>query len=225
MARRTPKLRYGVLAVIIAMTLWLMAHGTSDIDIPLDIPVAFDGVPENLVITEQSADVVNIRVMGSRAVLRNLSPSKMKYVLDVSGGKRGPAVYEVNVSGIELPRGVRIVSRSPAMIEINFERRGRKLVKVRADLEGEPAEGFVLAGVEIDPAKVWLEGARRDVLRLSEVVTETIDVAGLAESAKREVGLSLGGGHVWMEENRPVTVRIQVEPEPESDAEAEQGKG
>jgi YbbR domain-containing protein len=225
MARRTTNLRFGVLAVFIAMALWLMAHGTSDIDIPVDIPVAFEGLPENLVITDQSADVVNIRVLGSRAVLRNVSPSKMKYVLDVSGGKRGPAVYEVNVSGIELPRGARIVSRSPAAIEIKFERRGRKQVRVRADLEGEPAEGFVVAGVEIDPPRVRLEGARSDVLRLSEVVTETIDVAGLAESQERQVGLSLGGGHVWMEENRPVTVRIQVEPAPEPEAEAEQGKG
>jgi YbbR domain-containing protein len=209
------------------MVLWGMAHGTSSIERGFDIPVVFHGISEKVVITEQSADVVNIRVLGSRAALRNVSVGNMEYAVEVSGGKPGPAVYEVDVSRIDLPRGARIVSRSPSRIEVKFERRGRKSVRVRPDLEGEPAEGFLLAGVEVDPARVWLVGARSEVLRLSEVVTETIEVSGLTESEEREVRLSLGGGHVWMEDNRPVTLRIAIEPLPEAEgaAEGEAGAG
>jgi YbbR domain-containing protein len=164
-------------------------------------------------------------VLGSRAALRNVSVGNMEYAVEVSGGKPGPAVYEVDVSRIDLPRGARIVSRSPARIDVKFERRGRKSVRVRPDLEGEPAGGFLVAGVEVDPARVWLVGARSEVLRLSEVVTETVEVSGLTESEEREVRLSLGGGHVWMEDNRPVTLRIAIEPVPEAEAAAEGGAG
>jgi len=115
------------------------------------------------------------------------------------------------VSRIDFPRGADVVSRSPATIEVEFERRGRRAVKIRPDLEGEPAAGFEIVEVAVEPARVWLVGARSEVLRLAEVVTETIEVAGLAESVEREVRLSLGGGHVWMEESQPVTVRIEVE--------------
>jgi YbbR domain-containing protein len=86
-------------------------------------------------------------------------------------------------------------------------------VKIRADVEGEPAEGFLLAEVTVDPPRVWLVGARSSVLRLSEVVTETVDVSGLAESVERDARLSLGSAHVWMETPAPVKVRIRVEPE------------
>jgi YbbR domain-containing protein len=59
---------------------------------------------------------------------------------------------------------------------------------------------------------VWLQGARSDVLRLSEVVTETIDISGLDQPTVREVKLSLGAGRVWMEDSGPVKVKLQIDP-------------
>jgi diadenylate cyclase len=213
MPRRGPNLRLLLLSIVLALVLWSMAHGTASTEESYDIPVVFKGISEQLVITDKSASEVNIRVLGTRAALRNIKVSKLEYPVDVSGGKPGPAVYEVDVSSrLDLPRGAKIVSRSPSQIKVRFERRGRKSVRVRADLEGEPAAGFRVSGVEVEPPRVWLVGARSTVLRLSEVVTETVDVTGLAESTERDVKLSLGGSHVWMENNQPVRLRIAVEP-------------
>jgi YbbR domain-containing protein len=213
-----------LLSFAIASVLWIMAHGTSSIERGVDIPVVFSGIPNDLVITDQTAEAVNIRVLGSRAALRDIGPSEQEYRIDVSGAKPGLLIHEVEAALIEVPGGVRITSRSPAVIEVQFERRGRKAVRVRADLEGEPAEGFEITAVEVDPPRVWLTGARSDVLRLSEVVTETIDVSGFAAPVEREVKLSLGRDHVWMEENEPVTVRLQLEAIAGEAAEAENPK-
>ena len=200
------------LSFAIALVLWLMAHGTRSIERGVDIPVVFDGVSETLVITNQSTSTVNIRVLGSRAALRNVSSDKLEYRIDVSGAKHGTLVHEVDASRIELPRGATVTSRSPAVIEAFFERRSRKAVQVQPEIEKEPAEGFRIAAIEVEPPRVWLTGARRDVLRLSEVVTETIDVGGLDATVEREVRLSLGSDHIWMEEPGPVKVRIVVVP-------------
>ncbi len=225
--RRTRNLRYGFFALFISTVLWGMAHGSSSVERGYDVPIAFDELADDLVITAQSVDEINIRVLGSRASLRNLSPSKLEYAINVSGVKPGVAEYEVDVSRLVMPRGARIVSRSPSDVNVKFERRGRKSVRIRPDLEGDPAEGFVMGEVEVDPPRVWLVGARSDVLRLSEVVTETIDVSGEDAPLEREVRLSLGSGHIWMEENQPVTVRIPIEavelPEVPGEAEGEGG--
>jgi hypothetical protein len=61
---------------------------------------------------------------------------------------------------------------------------------------------------------VWIAGARSDVQRLSELLTEPIDIGGLEAPVEREARLALGGGHVWMEKNEPVAVRIQIGPQP-----------
>jgi len=208
-----------ILSFAIASVLWLMAHGTSPIERGVDIPIVFTGVPEDLVITEKSAEVLNIRVLGSRAALRNVSPREQEYGIDLSGAKPGLMVHEVDPSMIDLPRGARVTSRSPAMIEVKLEQRGRKAVRIKADLIGEPAEGFAIASIEANPPHVWLTGARRDVLRLSEIATETIDVSGVTAPFERQVRLSLEAeDHVWRETDEPVTVRVQVVPIERADA-------
>lgn len=206
-----------VLSAAIAMVLWGMAHGTSSIERSVDIPVIFDRVPDDLVITGHSANAVNIRIQGSRAALRNVSSTKLEYRIDISGALPGPAVYEVETSSVdeELPRGARIVSRSPSSIEIDLEQKGRKSLRIRADVEGEPAEGYRISGVEVEPSHVWVTGARSDVLRLSEVVTEPVAVAGATEPVERSVRLSLASDNVWREKDGEVIVRVRVEPEAE----------
>jgi YbbR domain-containing protein len=226
MARRgTRNVRMGLLALVIAVILWGIAHGSSSVEQGLDIPVSFHGLPNDLVVTGQSTDQVNIRVRGSRSALRNLSPAKLDYVVDVAGAKPGLAAYEIDVSRFDLPRGANVVSRSPATLEVEFERRGRRAVRIRADIEGEPSPGFLMGEVVVDPPRVWLTGARSEVMRLTEVVTETIDVAGAQTSIDREARLSLGGGHVWMEETRLVRVKIPIEPVEGAKVEADEKAG
>jgi YbbR domain-containing protein len=209
---RAYQIRYALLAVAISAVLWGMSHGTSKIERGFDIPVAFEGIPDDLVITEKSTQVINIRVLGPRAALREISPSNTEYVVNLEGAKPGKAVYLVEETTLEMPDNARILSRSPATIELEFERWGRKSVRVVADLVGEPAENFVFSEVEIDPPRVWLAGARSEVLRLSEVLTETVDVSGANEPIEREVRLSLGAGHIWVDEDKPVILRIHVDP-------------
>jgi YbbR domain-containing protein len=93
---------------------------------------------------------------------------------------------------------------------------------VRADLAGEPAEGFRVAEVVIEPPQVRVTGARRQVLRLSEAVTEAVDVTGLDAPVEREVGLNLGGQNVWVDEPTNVRVRVRIEAE-ETPEENDQG--
>jgi YbbR domain-containing protein len=226
--QRSGNLRYGFMAVVIAMVLWGLAHGSTRAERNVDIPVVFYGLPENLVITEQSTREINVRVQGTRAALRNVSPATLEYPVAVEGAKPGPAIYDVEASYIDPPSGVKVVSRSPSRIELKFEPRGRKKVSIRPDIEGEPAEGFVLGEVTVEPERVWLTGARSDVLRLTEALTETVDITGLAKPMEKDVKLALGRGHVWMEETQPVTVRVQIDAIPEPDQEPEaasKGKG
>lgn len=225
MASRFQNLRPGVLilALAISVFIWAVAQGTSSMHQSFDVPVELIGVEESLVVTDQSSDAVNVRLRGSRAALRNLEPDQLKYRIDARGGKPGVAVYEIDVEAIEHPTGSTFVGYSPSRIQVRFEKRGRKAVGVRAEITGTPAPGFHVAGVEIEPPKVWLEGARSQVMRLGEVVTESIDISGLTASAKREVRLVLGGGTVWAEDTEPLQVEVRIEadpvPEPVTDLE------
>jgi YbbR domain-containing protein len=214
MARRLNTLRPGalLLALIVAVILWGIAHGVSSVERMYDVPIELSSMSEDLVVTDQAPKHVNVRIMGSQAALRNVDASRLHYLLDVEGSKPGDADFEIDVSNIALPRGARIVSRSPSRILLRFEPRGRKSVGVRADISGEPAQGFELDKVEILPNRVWLTGARSQVLRLNEVMTEPISLTGLRTDTEREVSVILGAGTVRLENFEPVKIVIHIVP-------------
>lgn len=223
MSHRLTNLRPGALALalVIAVILWGLAHGASSIERAYDVPVELTAMSEELVVTDQTPTHINVRIMGSQAALRNVDPSKLRYPIDVSGSKPGDADFEVDVSNVVLPRGARIVSRSPSRIFIHFEPRGRKAVGIRVDTSGTLPEGYVLERVEVLPSHVWLTGARGHVLRLREVVTEPIDLTGLNANEEREVSLLLGAGTVRMEKEEAVRVVLHIAPEPVEELDSE----
>ena len=65
--------------------------------------------------------------------------------------------------------------------------------------------------MNVDPAEVTLEGARRTLRRVREVVTEQLELGRLRKTTVRELPLSLGEGYVWPAEGRGQTRRVQVE--------------
>lgn len=216
MASRFQNLRPGmlILALAISVFIWAVAQGTSSIQQSFDVEVELVGVEDDLVVTDQSSDSINVRLRGSRAALRNLSVDQLKYRVDARGGKPGVAIYEVDVESIPHPTGTSFVGYSPSRLQVRFEKRGRKNVAVRAETEGSPAPGYHLVGVVVEPEKVWLEGARSQVMRMKEVATEKIDVTGLTADARKQARLVLGGGSVWPEDDRPVRILVRIEADP-----------
>ena len=205
---------YKLLALVIALALWGLSHSSSEQQRSIDLPVVISGIPDELVVTSKSVQEVNLRVMGSRAALRNLSREELVYPLELAGAKPGRLTVDVDAAILELPRGTRVVSRSPSRVEVALAPRGTRSVEIRVDVEGEPAVGHRIAAVEVVPPRVRITGARAEVLRLSAVVTETVDVTGAEADLEKDVRLSLGASNVWLEEPTRIQVRVRIEPVP-----------
>lgn len=205
-------LGYKLIAVAVAFLLWGVAHSSSSIQRGFDVPMVLRGIPDDLVIVDQSSDEVNVRIQGTRAALRNLSPADLEYPIEVSGAKPGVLSVEIDPMPIELPRGAEIVSRSPSRVDLTLARRGAKAVPVRPDLTGDPAPEMRVASVGVEPPRVRVTGALPEVLRLNEVLTETIDITGATASVEKDVSIALSGSHVWLEQTQPVRVRVVIEP-------------
>ncbi|MGI9432019.1 MAG: CdaR family protein [Myxococcota bacterium] len=223
-------LGYKLLAVGVAFLLWGVSHSSKPVQRGFDVPMVLRGVPDDLVIVEQSVTEVNVRVLGSRASLRNISAGELEYPVEVSGAKPGVLSIEVELAALDLPRGAQPVSRSPSTVKLTLAKRGTKTVRVKPDIIGEPAAGFELGEIGLDPPRVRITGAESEVLRLKEVLTETIDITGTSENIVREVRVALSGRNVWLEETSPLTATVQIgqiveEETAEADADAEETPG
>ena len=174
--------------------------------------MVFTGLNDKLVIVDQNSDVVNVRIRGSRAGLRRMALEGFEYPVDATGARPGRANFEVELTRIEFPRGVNAVSRSPSNLIVTFESRSSRIVRVKPEIIGEPAKGFAVAGIDLDPPEVRIVGARSEVRRRGEVVTESIDVSGLEKNEEREVRISITRPNVWLAEERPLKATIRIKP-------------
>jgi len=76
---------------------------------------------------------------------------------------------------------------------------------------GEPAPGYRLLSVTVDPPSVLVEGRPAQVNRLVSVTTEPIDITGLTESFQQAAVLALPNG-ISVDPERTFTVTIEIEP-------------
>ena len=93
-----------------------------------DIPVAFAGMPEELVITRKSTEEINIRVLGPRAALRDISAKDLEYAVNLEGAKPGKAVYLVDETTLVMPQGM------PMRIWGFFQREMRLVFRTKASI-------------------------------------------------------------------------------------------
>ncbi len=208
---------YKIAALLVATVLWATAQGFRSVEQGLDLPIVLQDVPSELVAVDQSAHEINLRIVGSRAALRQAEKNLLRYPLSLSDIKPGEARFSVTTDQLSLPRGARISARSPSTITLQIERVLTKRVKVRPDLGGALPEGLRVEAVSVEPGEVVLEGARSSMRRIREVMTDRIDLARLRETTTLETTLILGYPHVWRQEpeNGPVRVHIDVVADPQ----------
>jgi YbbR domain-containing protein len=211
-------LRLAFFALLAAVLLWGFTQSTATQERGFDIPVVPTHLPDDLILTARSSDAVDIRVRGSRGALRRV-PVDLEYAVDLRDAKPGTTSREVDLTALDVGRGAQIVSRSPTQLEFTVERKISRRMPVKAELMGTPAVGFAVADVQPNPRRLLVTGAESELLRLGELLTETVDVGGASESFERPVKIVALGPHAWLDAPQEVRVRVEIEKAAEPTAE------
>ncbi len=82
---------------------------------------------------------------------------------------------------------------------------------ITVDLTGQPATGYRLLSVSIDPSSVLVQGRPTQLELLSQIKTEPIDITGLTESFVTSATLALPEG-IELDEITEIMVTIEIEP-------------
>jgi YbbR domain-containing protein len=203
-------LLYKLVALLVAILLWVSAQGVNDIEQSLDLRVVYTDLPQDLVVVEQSAAEVNVRVRASRAALRRMQSELSTYVVSLAGVKEGTAQLPVLPENLPLPRGATPIARSPSLLVFRTESVVTKLVDVRPDVGGELPEGYALRAVSVMPRQVEVAGARTSVRRMREIPTQRVDISPLRATTTLETPLLLVP-NVWRKDGRQLPVQVTVE--------------
>ena len=77
-----------------------------------------------------------------------------------------------------------------------------KEVSVKARIKGNPAAGFVVRKVIIEPSNLRIAGDRSQLERIQTLETENIDLAGISSNLQKEVVVTVPEGVTLIDRNR-----------------------
>jgi hypothetical protein len=179
-----------LVAFAVAFGLWLAVTGQRAPATARLRNVALHFVlPAEMEIGNEPREQVDVILRGSRRVLNALRAGDVVLTYDAGAHRPGERLVRLTPANVtlELPEGVSgeglTVERvEPADVPLRLERRVERLVEVEPRIEGKPAEGFEVQGVEARPARVRVRGPEGHVNELQKAQTEAISVEGRAEN-------------------------------------------
>ena len=209
---RNPGLK--IMALLLATGLWFVVAGEQNVERTLRVPLEFRNKPVNLEVLGDPPTTVDIRVVGSSALLSRIDAGEVVAVLDLETARPGSRLVHVRTDEIRVPYGVDVMQVTPSTIGLELEVSSRRRVRVVPAVEGDPAPGFVTGRITADPDSVEVIGPESHLKSLTAATTEPVSVAGSRESVADTVTIGVPDSAVRLIETTSAKVLVEVLPAP-----------
>ena len=199
-----------VLALAIAISLWLVANLQTDVERNIAIDVNYANVPSGLVIVNNPPEKLNLRVRGPRSQLSSITAQNMLFTVDLSNISDGMSKFEIGTDQITPPRDVQVTGISPAEIKIEADKLADKKVKVEPSI-GPPEVGYEIVGKpEVSPSTAQIEGPKNLLSKINSITTDPVSVKGEKSKFTIEVPLRSPYSTVSIMGDNTVKVSIDI---------------
>jgi YbbR domain-containing protein len=189
-------LGFKLIAVFGAITLWFFITYRGQSETTIEAQIDFKNIPAGLEILKQNLKRVNVNVRGHETLLGGLRPADVRVIVDLTSGKKGEANYFFDVNDVKALQNVQVKRIEPNSVKVTLDESVRRNFHVAPYIVGEPAAGFEVKKVSVDPAAVSIEGARTEMARLAILRTEPIDITGLNSTISQNIRLDTNGKNV-----------------------------
>jgi YbbR domain-containing protein len=203
-----------VVALACASLLWLTVAGEHVVERTLRVPVEFRNIPPPLEVVGDPPESVDVRLRGSSALLSRLDPGEVVAVVDLQQARPGSRLFHIRNGEVRSPYGVEVAQVIPGTLGIELERTARRMVPVIVPTDGEPAPGFVVGPITVEPSMVEIAGPESRVKKVSNASTEPISVTDAHDNVRDVVAVGVIDSAVRLVKPQDVTVIVDVMPAP-----------
>ena len=203
-----------VLAVTLAVLLWITVAGEHVVERSLRVPLEFRNIPQPLEIVGTAPDNVDVRLRGSSAVLSRLQAGEIVAVLDLSSARSGSRLFHIRTEEVRAPFGVEVEQVMPSTLALELERSARRTVPVVVPTEGDPAPGFVVGRISVDPQTVEVVGPDTRVRQIAEATTEPVSVKDAKSRVRDTVTIGVVDSSVRLVQSWNAQVLVDIWPAP-----------
>ena len=205
-----------LLAMALAIGLWLSVAGETVIERGFEVPLGFQNVPVDLQVAGDPPDTVHVRVRGPMSIVNRLALGDVVAVLDLAGERPGERrLFDMFADRVRTPFGVEVIQVIPATITAALERAGApRTVPVVPDIEGQPAEGFAVGRISTVPESVEIVGPTSLLDSVLEAITEPVLIEGLNERVQSLVTIGVSDPVLRLQTPSSAEVTVEIVPAP-----------
>lgn len=203
-----------VLAVALAVLLWLVVAGEETVERSVRVPLELQQVPIGLDLMSEPPATVDVLVRGASDAIGRMSPGDLVAVLDLRSAREGRRLFPLTPNEVRAPFGVDVVAVTPNTVGMNFEREGTEVLPVAPAVEGIPATGFVIGQIVSNPAKVEVVGPVSALGHVKAAMTEPVVVTNASRSVVEKVTVGIADPYLRLKTPTTASVTVNVIPAP-----------
>lgn len=205
----TENLALKIASVFLSIILWIFVVSRGQSEMSVDVPVEFKNIPSGLELVNQSAKTISLNIRGQERFLKSVKISEIRVSIDLGKAKRGESLYYINREDIKLARGITVMNMNPSSIKVITEETVSKTVRVLPVITGEPARGYYIKSIDVNPHSIVVEGIGSEVRRIGNIKTEPLDITGFKESFSQDVKLDLAGRNIRTSTSN-ITIKLVI---------------
>ncbi len=200
-----------VLAVVLAILLWMVVVGEQKVEMVVDVPLSFT-IPPNLFLANNPPDTLQVRLRGPKGLVSSLRAREIRPVTLPGPLAEGENTIALREEFVQVPRGIQVVDVTPRRVRVVLEPALTRDIEVTPRLEGALPDGFVVRHVSATPARVRLVGPASELRRVTRVETLPISLSGQRATFVAQTRLEPIGQRVHPEGIEAVTVEVEIVP-------------
>lgn len=205
-----------LVSVILAVLLWMMVSSQRvSVERGLRIPLELQNLPDNLEMVEPPQESVDVRVRGTADALGRISPGDLVAAVDLSTAQPGRRLFHLSPERVKAPFAVAVTQVTPSSVAIRFESSATRIVPILPSVEGEPAPGFIVGKIAVDPPTVEIMGPESILRRVTEAITEPLWVGQAKADLRSTAVVGLADEGVRLKGAKTAIVSVAIVPAPE----------
>ncbi|MGA7826819.1 MAG: CdaR family protein [Geobacteraceae bacterium] len=122
----TNNLSLKLLALLLAVALWLLASGAKDSEREFSIPLSLRNLPAGLAVAGSVPEAVDVTVAGPKLRLLGLRSEEMSLPLDLKNLREGTVTFSGMEKRLRIPPGITVMRIYPSDIDLKLVRKPRR---------------------------------------------------------------------------------------------------
>ncbi len=208
----THNLLWKLLSLVAAFAIWLNVSNEPELATIVSVPVEYNNFPKDLEISSDIVETIDVEARGPSGQLRDLHDSRIAAIIDfASVTSPGERTFTLTTSELKLPRGIQLIRTIPAQLRFKFERRIARDVPVNVSFSGKLPSGFSIAGVEVDPPRLRVEGPESHVMKTGRLSADPFNLTNVDGDAEQTLSVYSAEPEVRILDSPQVRVKVHVQ--------------